>query len=416
MRQFSMTTWLDGSDRRAGHGQTVDQWIRDKSEVITLAAWLRDGGSENEFLARHLPAINRYSNTELGADDVIVRGSMLCNSRRDYYYSRFTPSALNEIAELAPGAPKMRMHDYRTGSPEARTFDARVVQVEQDGVAERDSLWVQTLFYMLNDDAGKALARRIDAGIDKEVSIGWRCVGADCSECDEPIWSCRHIPGDIYERGIAEFQFSGITSMLEDSFVFRGGQKDTTTFVPEGAAPEPVGTASAERFMNATAVASAVNRFMSAMSGDMSWDRIASVKREFLIEIDRMPRGIRLAAEQYRRAIGIGTMCAEPGDRRNTQSLRLARSSFKSSAAARRWARDHDFRADRMTTTSSSFLFEQQREDLFEADAFRMRNVDEGVKARVGTFKPKENESERSRADDGWKSRSVDHWLAGATT
>ena len=104
------------------------------------------------------------------------------------------------------------------------------------------------------------LIERVDAGLDDQVSIGWSCAGADCSECGEPIYSCRHIPGDIYAKGLCEFEFSGLIRVVEDSFVFQGGQKNTTNFIPDG-----------ERGADAAAVATAVNRFLDSVSGEMAW-------------------------------------------------------------------------------------------------------------------------------------------------
>ncbi|MEY2849604.1 MAG: hypothetical protein RI885_2271 [Actinomycetota bacterium] len=395
MSRFSMLARLMPNDPRSGHGRTVGEWLRDeKGQRVTLAEMLRDTGDDAErqerqrrdFLERMMPSINRFSNTRLGVDDVIVRGSLLCNSARDYYYSRFSLPALHEVAELIPGAPKMRMHDYRQGTPEAVTFDADVVQRNEPGKPASDSWWVQTMFYALNDDAGKTLARRIDAGLDKEVSIGWRCVGASCSTCGDDIWSCSHIPGDIYEKGISDFEFEGITNVLEDSFVFRGGQKDTTTFVPEGARSAP-----------AAAVASAVNRFLEAMTGEVRWDRVGDMKREFLIEVDRMPLEIRAAAETYRRAAGLGVMCATPGERRNTQAVVCTRDRFQSKAAAKRWVRDHDWRADRSVDVESGWRFDQLAEKGFES--FEERKVDPGVVARIGKRKEQDQRTREGARD-----------------
>lgn len=393
-------TRLMPNDPRAGRGPTVAEWLREErggafvrhetDGVVTLDQWLRGGGDESNFKVRMMPAINRWARKTLSVDDVHVRGSYVCNDQRDYYYSRFTEGALNEAAELIVGAPKMRMHNTRTGSPEGRTFDAQVVT--RDG-----KRWLRTSWYTLANAAGNDLVERVDGGMDDQDSIGWSCIGADCTECGEPIWACRHIPGDIYSRGFAEFEFSGLTRVAEDSFVHQGGQKGTSHFIPDGG----------ERSETMAAVASAVNRFMEALSGDVRWDAIADMKREFLIDMPRMPREVRVAAESYRRAMGMGTLCAEPGARANTQAIACTKAQFPTVADAARWVREHDFRADRRRTTTDHFVFDQFPQERVEKDTLEERKLDPGVSARIGALKAKDGQ----RVDEP---SGLERWLTGA--
>lgn len=414
---MTMFTRLVHGDPRAGDRQTVEQWlrgeqggawVREGDTVVTLDEWTRGQGDPKEFTARLMPAINRWAKKDLGTDDVLVRGSYVCNTERDYYYSRFGRPALAEAAEMIVGQPKMRMHNYRTGEPEGKTFDAEVVLRKEPGKPTRDSYWLKTLWYTLANDDGKRLIERVDGGLDDQVSISWGCAGADCSECGDPIYSCRHIPGDIYSKGICDFEFSGLTRVLEDSFVFQGGQKNTTNFIPEG-----------ERAAPAAAVAVAVNRYLDAMTGDLAWDRIASAKRDFLMNVGGMPREIRAAAEVHRRAVGMGTLCAEPGERRNTQSLVLSKERFKSEAAAARYVRDHDFRADRRSQTADAYEFAILDAKKFEKGSIAERALDPGVVARIGAPKAQDEQSTRDGARGGAvtddASPTVARWLAGAS-
>lgn len=396
MNGFGVSTRLMPEDLRGGRGRTVEAWFRgDKGEPVTFSDWLRDNQAEKpaRFNERVMPLINRFTNAELQAEEVIVGGMMLCNDQPDYYNSQFEISGLEEVVELAPGAPVMRMHNYRSGFAEGVFFDGRVTKRDSEALAAKGVRWADLQYYALNDEEGQRNARRARGGLDREVSIGWRCVGADCTECGDPVFACRHIPGDIYSKGIARFKFSGITGMLEGSHVYRGGQKETTTYIPEGS-----------RSNEMAAVASAVNRFMSAMSGEMEWDAIGAMKREFLVQIDRMPMSIRAAAESYRRAVGFGTLCAEPGERSNTQAVACSRERFTTIEQAKRWARDHDFRVDRRTASDDAWIFEQVKSAQFEKGSLREHTFDKGVMGKIG--KPRARQEERT-APEQTKKRTI---------
>jgi len=345
--------------------------------------------------------IQQHFKREFSPDDYSIRGAWVINSRRDYYFSRFKPGeAHEEVAELIVGAPKMGAHQYGT-LPMGLTYDA-IVKKRSDPEAtrwpERDRIVVETKYIIPNDDWGTPVTRRIDMGIWREVSLGWRCAGAECSICHEHIYSCPHVPGDIYRAGgLCEFEFSGITNVLEDSFVFRGGQKGTTTFIPEGADNA------------AAAVAGAASRLMRLTDGDVAWDDIATRKRTAAPDFQKMPNRIRAMVAQYARAQGFGLMCAEPGERTNTQALLCSRERFLDVKEAAQFVREHDFRADRRRTTAKNYVFEQFGEGVAEKGTFEDLGIDEGVVARICKRAPK------AESADG-RGRDLSEWLAGART
>jgi hypothetical protein len=350
---------------------------------------------ERDLKAKHLPTIQKLAAREIAPDDISIRGMLLCNSQRDYYYSRFSPAALEEIVEMLPGAPVMRGHNYESLAV-GTFFDARIVK--RADVPERDSHVVEALYYLPNDEEGTRMRTRIDMGIQREVSIGWRCAGAECSICHEHIYACPHVPGDIYrEGGLCEFEFSGITNVLEGSMVFRGGQKDTSTFIPEGADDVPA------------AVAGAASRLMRSVSGDVLWNEIPTLKVEGARDLSVMPSRIRAAIAQYSRATGFGLMCATPGERANTQAVLCGRERFATPQAAARFVRQHDFRADRRRTTAKNYVFEQFGEGVAEKGTFEDLGIDEGVVARICKRAPK------AESADG-RGRDLSEWLAGART
>lgn len=333
---------------------------------------------ERDLKAKHLGKIQELAAREVTPDEFSIRGMELCNDERDYYYSRFSREALQEIVELLPGAPVMRGHNYES-LPVGVFFDARLKKREAGpGRPKRGGTVVEALYLLPNDDEGERMRNRIDLGIQREVSIGWRCAGADCSVCGDHIYACPHVPGDIYRKhGICEFQFSGITNVLEGSMVFRGGQKDTTTFVPEGGD----GTAAA--------VAGAASRLMRAVGGDVPWDAIPDLKRNGARDMEALPNRVRAAIAQHARAQGWGLMCAEPGERSNTQALVF--SGSHDVATAKRWARENDFRGDRVSSGGGSDLIATQfAESLAEPDSFELIKLEDDVRARICKKKAKE--------------------------
>lgn len=340
--------------------------------------------NERAFKEKHLGLVQSFAKREVAPDDFHIRGMLLCNSARDYYYSRFTVGALDEIVEMLPGSPVMSAHDYGT-NPEGTFMSAQRVTREVPGVPKRDSQWVEALYFVPADSRGNEIVRRIDLGVQREVSIGWRCAGADCSECGDPIWACPHIPGDIYKKGICEYHFSGVTSVLEGSFVFRGGQKDTSTFVPEGAAGEGAPEAQA-----------AMRSAMIHGSRDLAWDLIQEAKQlnnmdQFILRHHKRGKAWATGALMDR-AVGMGALFGQQGDRANTQSILCGKERFSTRQSAARWARDHDFRADKVKQVDRGFQFEQFPERLVEPDSFKAVRLDEGVEA---------NTCKKKRADAG---------------
>lgn len=327
---------------------------------------------ERAMKTKHLDAIQSLAQREVSPDEFHVRGMLLCNSRRDYYYSRFSLGALDEIAEMVPGAPVMTGHDYRT-LPIGRFFAAKHTRIEESGVPKRDQHWVEALYFAPKDAEGDTFVNRVDLGIWREVSIGFRLASAPCSICSKNIWACEHIPGEVYGKqsrasgsGICEWGMEGITSVLEGSQVFRGGQKDTTNFIPDGYGPD------------------AKARYRSALVGedrDFTAPLLLVAKRANIVEGVSFEEWF--ASEGGKRALGFGALFGKRGERANTQSLVCAKARFASRAGAAKWVRDHDWRADRANETDTDFVFAQFDEKDAEPNSFKTISLDEGVNAKT---------------------------------
>src|SRR5262245_41399628 len=95
---------------------------------------------ERALKDRYLPAIRELAATQFAPDDVIVRGMLLCSSERDYYYTRFSLEALDQVAGMLPGRPVMMGHDYST-LPIGRFFQAERKLIPQGKKPMLDSYW-----------------------------------------------------------------------------------------------------------------------------------------------------------------------------------------------------------------------------------------------------------------------------------
>lgn len=354
-----------------------------------------DDADERAIKSSHYDAIQTFANRSVSPDDVHIRGMLLTNTQRDFYYSRFTREALEEQTDLIPGAPVMAGHDY-SRLPDARFFASRVIRIEDASLPKRDQYWTENLYYVPRDAEGDAYVRRVDLGVFKEVSIGFRLASTPCSVCKKAIWACEHIPGEVYDRaGICEWGMEGITSVLEGSQVFRGGQKDTTNFIPDGQSS---------------------NRIVSAFApgGDDFDSRLLIAAKRANAEAIKSGMTLEefLATDEASRATGLGAVFGKRGERSNTQSVVCNKSRFTDPRRAAKWVRDHDFRADKRSENDAAFVFEQFPESMIEPGSIRAIGLDDGVSARVCKVRQIETPAagrsvdERSEANE-----SFDSWL-----
>jgi hypothetical protein len=367
---------------------------------VGLSFWLQPE-QERSVRKQYLKDVQQFAGRALSEDDFAVRGMLVANSQRDFYYSRFSKEALDEAAELLPGAPALYGHDTR-GVPVGRIFNARVTRIEDPNLEARDQNWLEALYYVPRDAEGEAHLRRVDLGIFREVSISWRCSGQDCSVCGRSIHACPHIPGDIYEdRGFCEYEFSGITAAMEVSHVYRGGQKDTSTFVPSDPGADGA----------VTPVAGALMRSCPPGSLDVDPAMLIAAKRYNGALVGSLDEW--LASERGQRAVDLfGFSFGQAGQRANVQRIEVQQGRFTGPAQAKRWARDHDFRVDRMKPTQGGLAFEQQNVRHFDSDeGWKEIVLDRGITAVVGKRPGEGARNSPERNDDA---DPLTRWLTEA--
>jgi hypothetical protein len=171
---------------------------------------------DDEVLSR----INHFTLTPLTPDEISVRRMVLAHDQVDRTHERFSPGVLKRFAETIPGKSFLVGHGHDT-APVGRFFDAEVV-----GTGTTGGHKLLAHFYTLKDTEGNSLAKRIDAGIYRHVSIGFRCEKLVCDICSQDMkkGSCPHYPGKEYDGTVATGTWEGRAEALEGSLVFLGAQ------------------------------------------------------------------------------------------------------------------------------------------------------------------------------------------------
>lgn len=193
---------------------------------------------------------------------------LLCHDQYDRSYERFTQAYLDRFALTLPGKSVLSGHDAGgySGSgalPLARFFTASVERRSEDipiptrgrrvhrmttGYSEgersakgaevvpgftnerRDVNFLSAGFYFPNDEQAKALLNRIDLGVYRSVSIGFRYDDITCDLCNASYLrsDCPHIIGwELVDGRIVTGTYSGDVERaeaLEGSIVYLGAQ------------------------------------------------------------------------------------------------------------------------------------------------------------------------------------------------
>lgn len=211
------------------------------------AVWLsRDkwSGADGRVRDDVMDEINSLSQIiePLGPDDVIVKGMWLMNTlpmHESYnFVRRFDRAAVEQTADMVRGKPVLANHSTEgpDGLPLGRFFRAEV-EHREDGTSH-----MAALFFMLNDEDGQRINRKINGGIISENSPTLEFDRVYCSICGESGRKCDHEPGDLYEGKKAYTVMTDIVDFWEGSLAWAGMQQQTSFFVAAGRDPSRIVT------------------------------------------------------------------------------------------------------------------------------------------------------------------------------
>ena len=172
---------------------------------------------------RELEQIHQFSRKELTAEEVYTFSVRLCDNEIDRDGERFSPQALETLAEKFVGKSGIFDHEWSARGQTARIYRAEVVREPEATTRAGDPLcYVKGYAYMLRTEANRDLIAEIDAGIKREVSVGCAVERSVCSVCGEDIRDrekCRHIRGRTYNGKLCWAELDGVTDAYEWSFV-----------------------------------------------------------------------------------------------------------------------------------------------------------------------------------------------------
>lgn len=162
-----------------------------------------------------LQIINSMTRREFTADELYVFPVLCCDSRLDRDGDRFTKESLDQMAAMAKGVTVIFDHSWSAYGQTARLYKAEVRQAA-DGEYELVA-WA----YMPKNEKTQAVIDAIDAGILKEVSVGFAYKELQCSICKQDYFggNCPHYRGREYDGQIAFTWINGVAEWYELSFV-----------------------------------------------------------------------------------------------------------------------------------------------------------------------------------------------------
>lgn len=172
--------------------------------------------------AGDLALINAQTLRELKAEEVFTFRVAAADTRVDRDFECFSKSCLEKLAELYVGKPFITDHQWSSGNQVARVY-AGAVEDAGDGASR-----LILSCYMLRSEATRPIIDAIEAGINREVSVGVAVQSAVCSICgtDKAHGYCEHRPGKSYDGTLCTVELGDPADAYEVSFVAVPAQRE----------------------------------------------------------------------------------------------------------------------------------------------------------------------------------------------
>lgn len=169
-----------------------------------------------------LKAINRYTLRDLTADEVFAFKVAMCDNAIDRDHEVMTKDTLQKLADLYRGKTVLVDHEWKTENQCARIYETYIEDAAGiDTGTDETYCRLMAKCYLVRKDSNIDMITDIEAGIRKEVSVGFRVGAAVCSICgaDQTKVLCEHMPGQEYNGETCYFALKDPQDAYEVSFV-----------------------------------------------------------------------------------------------------------------------------------------------------------------------------------------------------
>lgn len=169
-----------------------------------------------------LAKINRFTRSDVTAEEIYAFPVILCDNEVDRDGERFSEAALLKLAELFVGKTGIFDHDPRGSRQTARIYECEVRHDSErvTSCGEKYS-FLYAKAYMMRTAGNRDLITEIEGGIKKEVSVSCSVAKRSCSVCgsDRSEHPCGHIKGRSYGGKLCCDVLDGVEDAYEWSFV-----------------------------------------------------------------------------------------------------------------------------------------------------------------------------------------------------
>lgn len=214
---------VDFTGALAGLGENLPtaKILERKIEAINAAQaalQTKCDAEDGETASTDIELINALKRTPVTIDDVYTFQVRLCDNKVDKDYERFSRKTLEKLSEICIGAKGIFADDKRR----ARIYKATVVEEGGAAVVGEPLCSLRVWAYIERNPENENVIAKIDAGINREISISCSMLKRICSICGSE--SCDHqkgrryggkvcyytleLPVDFYEWGICSYKGS----------------------------------------------------------------------------------------------------------------------------------------------------------------------------------------------------------------
>ena len=176
----------------------------------------------NVDIAQDINLINKFTKTPLSPDEIYAFSIILCDNEIDRDYEAFTEKALKALAKEFIGKPGILNHRADVAGQNSRIYKTQFEDGEGMTTLGAQKKQLRAWAYMLKSDKNADFIADIEAGIKKEVSVGFSSAVPKCSICgEELLWwrSSEHKAGKTYDGKLCYGIIDEIKDAYEYSFV-----------------------------------------------------------------------------------------------------------------------------------------------------------------------------------------------------